>query len=62
MRWTGSSGHIVEHQPLLPFRNMPPTNPPVIAPRSSSALNGPLSSSPSLRSATNATKRLIAIT
>jgi hypothetical protein len=62
MRCTGSSGHIVEHQPLLPFRNMPPMKPPVIAPSSSSALNGPLSSSPSLRSATNEMNSVIAIT
>ncbi len=38
MRWTGSSGQIVEHQPLLPLRNMPPVNAAVIAPSSSSAL------------------------
>ena len=39
---------MLEHQPLLPFRYMPPRKPPASAPSSSSALAGPLSSSPSL--------------
>ena len=62
MRCTGSSGHIVEHQPLLPFRTMPPKKAPVIEPSSSSADSGPLSSSPTLRRITKPTKAVIAIT
>jgi hypothetical protein len=62
MRWTGSSGQMVEHQPLLPLSTMPPVKPAVIAPISSSALHGPESSIPSLRSATKPMNRLNAIT
>jgi hypothetical protein len=62
MRCTGSSGQIELHQPLLPFRYMPPAKPPLSAPSSSSALAGPLSSSPSLRSTTNVTNSEIAMT
>ena len=51
-RWIGSSGQIEEHHPLLPFSSMPPMKPPVSAPSSSSALAGPESSRPTLRSET----------
>ena len=49
-RWTGSSGQMLEHQPLLPFSIMPPAKPPTRAPSSSSALAGPESSRPIFRS------------
>ena len=61
-RWIGSSGQIDEHQPLLPLSSMPPTKPPDSAPSRSSALAGPESSRPILRSETNRMKRPAAIT
>ncbi len=61
-RWIGSSGQIDEHQPLLPLSATPPTKPPPSAPSSSSALAGPESSSPTLRSDTNTMNRPAAIT
>ena len=41
---------MLEHQPLLPFRIIPPVKPPTRAPSSSSALAGPESSRPIFRS------------
>ena len=62
MRCTGSSGQIVEHQPLLPFRNMPPVNAPAIAPSSSSALSGAAVVEAEAAQDDEATNRLKAIT
>jgi hypothetical protein len=61
-RWMGSSGQIDEHQPLFPLRSIPPTKPPDSAASSSSALAGPESSRPILRSDTNTMNRPAAIT
>ena len=62
MRCTGSSGQTVEHQPLLPLSTIPPANAPAIAPSSSSALSGPVSSSPTLRRITKPMNPLMAMT
>jgi len=62
MRWTGSSGHMLLHQPDLPLNQVPATNAPPSAVANSAAVAGPLWLNRGRREATIAVNAAIAIT